>query len=149
MIRLNDANFLMLLELTQIVLPAENAKLKQAVVAMHKGSLTTKSSLKKAVTDLSAVVARLDQQLTATAYSDQQTKAVRARLLTQSAKGQYRDFAAAEQAFLAIESITIALNQDADLEKQLNSLYDTLENEDGFSPQTFKSVAAKVKSAFK
>ena len=147
-IRLNDANFLMLLELTRVVLPAQNEALKKAVIGLHQGSLTNRQALKNAVADLSAVVAKLDKSLVGIQYTKAQTKAVRARFLQQAAKGEYRDFSAAEQAFLAIESISIALQQDAGLEKQLNSLYDTLENEDRFSPQQFKAVAGKVKSAF-
>ena len=147
-IRLNDANFLMLLELTKEVLPKQSGKLQAALVAMHKASVTNKSALKTAVADLTKVVASLDKPLTSVNYSEQQTKAVRARLLKQAAKGEFRDFSAAEQAFLAIESITIALKQDQQLEKQLDSLYDTLDDEDRFKPKTFKSVAATVKGAF-
>lgn len=147
-IRLNDANFLMLIELTQVVLPAKAASLRAAVVNLHKSSLSTKIELKKSVEALSAVIDGLDSSLANKRYSKEQTKAVRARLLTQAAKGEYRDFSAAEQAFLAIESITIALKQDVTLENALNAMYDTLNNEDRFSPQQFKSVAAKVKSKF-
>ncbi|WP_101757804.1 cytochrome c family protein [Oceanicoccus sp. KOV_DT_Chl] len=147
-IRLNDANFLMLLELTNEVLPKQSGKLKAAIVAMHAASVTNKSALKKAVADLSGIVTALEKPLTATKYTAQQTRSVRARLLKQAAAGEYRDFSTAEQAFLAIESITIALKQDGQLEKQLDSLYGTLEDEDRFKPQQFKSVAATVKGAF-
>jgi len=34
------------------------------------------------------------------------------------------------------------------LEKQLNSLYDTLSNEDRFNPVQFKTIANKIKTAF-
>lgn len=147
-IRLNDANFLMLLELTQVVLPPQNASLKKAVVAMHKGSISNKADLKRAVANLSTEINKLDKLLANKRFSVAQTKSVRMRLLKQSADGEYRDFSAAEQAFLAIESITIALKQDTSLEKQLNSLYDTLTDEDRFKPQQFRSVANKIKSAF-
>ena len=147
-IRLNDANFLMLLELTQVVLPTKTAELKGAIVNLHKSSLSTKAELKTSVAALSAIINGLDKSLANKRYTTGQTKAVRSRLLTQAAKGEYRDFSAAEQAFLAIESITIALKQDVALENALNALYDTLNNEDRFSPQQFKSVAAKVKSKF-
>lgn len=147
-IRLNDANFLMLLELTRVVLPAKTNALKSAIVGLHKGSLTTKAALKSSVARLAAVINEIDQSVTRSSYSTQQIKAVRQRLLVQAAAGEYRDFSAAEQAFLAIESISITLKQDAALEKQLNSLYDTLNNEDRFNPQQFKTVAGKVKSAF-
>jgi hypothetical protein len=147
-IRLNDANLLMLLELTQVVSPAQAEPLLQAIVTLHKGSLTTKTALKKSVDSMATLINQLDKQLTGKDYSSQQTRDVRSRLLSQAAKGEYRDFSAAEQAFLAIESITIALQQDVALEKQLNSLYDTLNNEDRFSPQQFKAVASAVKSKF-
>jgi hypothetical protein len=147
-IRLNDANFLMLLELTRVIIPAKAGELQQAIVALHKGSLTTKAALKQSVDALAVLVKQLDQQLTGKTYTKQQSNDVRRRLLSKAAAGEYRDFSAAEQAFLAIESITIALKQDVVLEKQLNSLYDTLNNEDRFSPQQFMRVAGKVKSKF-
>ncbi len=147
-IRLYDANFLMLLELTREVLPAQSEALKSNIINLHRASVKNKSDLKKAVSEISQVIQSLDKTLTAKTYSEQQTKAVRSRLLKQAAAGEYRDFSAAEQAFLAIESITIALQQDSALENQLNSLYDTLSDEDRFKPRQFQSVASKVKGAF-
>jgi Cytochrome c554 and c-prime len=147
-IRLNDANILMLLESTQVLAPQKTPALKQALIATHKASVVSRGSLKNAVSKLSAVVQSLEPLLTEASYSTKQVKQVRARLLSQAARGEYRDFSAAEQAFLAIESITLALQQDASLEKQLDSLYDTLKDQDRFSPQKFKSVAKRVKSAF-
>jgi len=147
-IRLNDANFLMLLELTKVILPNQHQPLKKAVVQLHQGSVASKAKLESAVNNLKSVVDEIEKGLANTAHSNKTLKTVRARLLAQSASGEYRDFSAAEQVFLAIESITIALQQDATLEKQLNLIYGSLENEDEFSPQKFKAVVTKVKRAF-
>jgi len=147
-IRLNDANFLMLLEITKVILPNQHQLLQKAVVQLHQGSVASKAKLERAVNNLKLVVDEIDQGLANTAHSNKTLKTVRARLLMQSASGEYRDFSAAEQAFLAIESITIALQQDATLEKQLNLLYSSLEDENNFSPLKFKAIVNKVKRAF-
>ncbi|MFA7553984.1 MAG: multiheme c-type cytochrome [Spongiibacteraceae bacterium] len=147
-IRLNDANFLMLLELSNVLVPQHSRDIKDAIIGLHKGSIASKTALKQAVARLNTEIVALDKALSGQSYTAVQIKAVRSRLLSQAAQGEYRDFSAAEQAFLAIESISITLGQVAKLEKQLNSLYDTLSNEDGFKPQQFQAVAGKVKNTF-
>lgn len=147
-VRLNDVSFLMLQQLIQTVLPESYSELTNAVINLHKSSMRNRTDLKKSLVEMTAIIATLDKQLTAQSYSAAQAKAVRAGLLKQAAAGQYRDFVVAEQAFLAIESITIGLKQDHSLENQLNSLYDTLDDEDDFNPQKFRTVANTISGAF-
>ncbi|MBL4828151.1 MAG: hypothetical protein JKY66_10665 [Spongiibacteraceae bacterium] len=147
-IRLNDANFLMLLELTQVLAPQKRTGLQRALIRLHKASMASKDSLKKALANLSNILNIIEPLLTKESYTEQQSKLVRARLLRQSAAGEYRDFAAAEQAFMAIQSISISLRQDAGLEKQLDLLFETVKEPDRFSPSRFISAAKKVRNAF-
>lgn len=148
-VRLNDASVLMLSELTHIFNPEKSEALHGALIELHKSALKNRTALNTAITQLLSVINELDSELSGRQYSLDHIKTVRSRLLAQAATGEYRDFAAAEQAFLAIESITITLKQYSVLEKQLNQLYKTLENEDTFVPSKFQSSAKQVKKAFK
>ena len=148
-IRLNDANLMMLLTLVNVVEPTQYTALKKALIDLHLASQVNKSSLKAALELLQQLINKLESPLLQREYAVETMIAVRARLLMQSASGEYRDFVTAEQAFLAIESISISLQQDASLEKQLNLLYGTLEDEDAFSPLKFKKTAGQVRKAFK
>lgn len=147
-IRLNDVSFLMLLEATNVFAPQRSRVLRETLVNLHLASVKSRSELKKALVDMSAVLEAIEPQLTRSSYTVKQSKQMRSRLLSQAAAGEYRDFSAAEQAFLAIESITLALQQSEELDPQLNALYDTLSDQDKFSPGTFKSVAGRVKDGF-
>ncbi|WP_019529447.1 multiheme c-type cytochrome [Dasania marina] len=148
-VRLNDASAMMLLSLLDVIAPEQHKALKAALIALHKASLVNRPALNAAIIKLQALVLELDGQLVAKQYTDQQLKAVRNNLLAQASLGEYRDFVTAEQAFLAIESITISLQQGTALETQLNLLYGSLENEALFSPLKFQNLANQIKKAFK
>lgn len=147
-IRLNDATFLMLIETTRVLAAKNSEQLKSALIKLHRASVISRAALKQALANMTSVVNQIEPVLLNASYTVAQVKQVRARLLKQAAAGEFRDFSAAEQAFLAIESITIALQQSADLQKLLDSLYATLEDQDRFNPQRFSKVAQQVRSAF-
>ena len=147
-IRLNDANFLMLIALTEAVAPDAAKTLQSKLIAMHKASMQDKTKLKQAIINLSNYIKQLDSQLAGKAYSAGDMRAVRQNLLSKSAKGEYRDFSAAEHAFLAVDSITITLDEGDKLASSLDQWYDSLSDEDRFSPKGFANVANKIKRAF-
>ena len=147
-IRLNDANFLMLIALTEVVDPAAAKTLQASLIAIHKASVKDKAKLEQAIINLSNYIKKLDSQLAGKPYSEQVMRAVRYRLVSKSAAGEYRDFSAAEQAFLAVDSITITLGESDKLASSLDQWYDALSDEDRFSPKGFAKVANKIKKAF-
>mgnify|MGYP000412744430 CR=1 FL=1 len=147
-IRLNDANLLMLVALTEVVEPNAAKVLQTKLIAMHKASIKDKTKLEQAIIDLSNYIKNLDSQLAGQSYSTNTMRAVRKNLVSKSAKGEYRDFSAAEQAFLAVDSITIVLNEGDKLAASLDQWYDSLSDENRFSPKGFATVANKIKKAF-
>lgn len=147
-IRLNLVNLIMLREFTSVVYPKMQTTLSAGIKTLNQASQKNHAELAAALTEISLVIAELETKLRGGVYSNTQMAKVRTRLLSQAAKGEYRDYIVAEQAFYTIEGFTISLKQFDKHQNKLNKLYGILKDEDSFSPAKFKSVARQVKSGF-
>jgi hypothetical protein len=68
-------------------------------------------------------------------------------LVQASSDGQYLYYAQAEQVFLAVETLTIALGVSQEMESDMNRWYGTMLDQDRFSKSQFAAVAAQILSA--
>ena len=70
-------------------------------------------------------------------------------------KGEFRDFAAAEQGAMAVQSVVVAFQNAKQLDEQrsktlqarVDALYNTVENEDSFSSSRFVAALKDVRAA--
>lgn len=76
-----------------------------------------------------------------------QIQAVRRQILSMAAAGRFADQASAEQAFLAVDSLTLFLGANAAQRRALDRLFETVE-EERYRPAAFESVAADVADEF-
>jgi hypothetical protein len=70
--------------------------------------------------------------------------APRCVLLARVGEGKFRDFAAAEQAFLAVETLSIELGEEAALRGPLDRWFDTLRDEHRFRHRDFAAQARRL-----
>jgi hypothetical protein len=68
-------------------------------------------------------------------------QALRRQLLLRSSQNYYRDFTTAEQVFLAVETLTISLEQEQQFESDLNNLYAAVSDENNFVAKSFAVLA--------
>ncbi|MDZ7687087.1 MAG: hypothetical protein U5O39_20780 [Gammaproteobacteria bacterium] len=80
-------------------------------------------------------------------YSDQDMRAIRKVLLDRAGEGEYHDFTNAEQAFLAVETLSIELDEYERLGASLDAWFDTVSDEHDFSPGRFSTVARQVRAS--
>ena len=64
-----------------------------------------------------------------------------------AARGRLGDFAAAEQAFLGIESLSLYLGDADRIASALDALYATVESDQTYKPKKFRDAASAALSA--
>lgn len=64
-------------------------------------------------------------------------------VLATGAEGNYRDYITAEQTFMAVQMLVIAVD-DPDLEEKLDGIADTLSNDERYRPAQFAAMLASL-----
>jgi multidrug resistance efflux pump len=120
--------------------------LDEALEALHAAA-DSRSELSERAGSLSATLSALAAQL-AEREVDRATQAsLRRALLERSAAGDFSYFTAAEQAFLAIETLSIVLGDDEALSEPLDALYSSLEQETTYVPAQYAVRARQLLEA--
>lgn len=155
--RVNDAHVLMLLYLAKAVLPARAEELHQALLGLHKATTESRAATHTAATALQAVLGKLQGELRSHAFTPEETSNVLDSIVRGGIDGDYRDFAAAEQAIMGIHALTDALNdaqhwnegKSAAVSAHIKTLYAVLENQNTYQPARFSSALQTLATALK
>lgn len=146
-VRLNDASLAVLLAVLEVTEPSAVAALRRDLTALHQASLQSREQVVAAAQALHGRLAPLVESLSQAQYGPEQQRELRRELLKQAAAQRFRHFTAAEQVFLAVETLSLSLGDDARLEGQLDRLFATVEDENDFVPQQFAVLAGQMLGA--
>lgn len=154
-VRLNDANLLMLLYLTKALEPALADELQSGLLGLHKASAESPAATQTAAKALKGIVDKAAQRVRAGGIKPEQTSAVLAGIVEGGVAGDYQDYAAAEQAVMAIHALTDALRDNGTLDAgrmtavddRIKVLYTVLENQNAYEPARFRSELETLKTA--
>ena len=83
-----------------------------------------------------------------TTHSSEAIRAVRRALVRAAADGRMSDYSAAEQVYLALETLSYASGDRAALAAALDSLYTEVESDGSFDPTSFAATAARIRDRF-
>lgn len=136
-IRFNDSALIMLYVIAEHVSPDDSRELLAATRALHKATLSGRDAVMQAADRLQAMVQRIQQKVIAHDYGNASTRAIRQGLFALGGKGEFRDYSGAEQAAMAVDLLTFALQEDTRFEAQVNRLYTVLKDEPGYHPSAF------------
>ena len=149
-IRLNDANFLMLRQIVRVALPAEEANaFAQQVRALHQAvagdggdAIETARSLRAS---LDGIVARLARRN----FTVEDLRAIAMGLVDDGRGGQFRDYAGAEQATMAVGSVLNFLARRGVVESRaantaMDALLETVKSDERYRDAAFRQAMEKV-----
>jgi hypothetical protein len=150
-IRLNDANLLMLRQIVRRTLPPEEANaFSQRTTELHRAVAGDGGdpfeSARAMRTTLDAVAARL----ATTTFRPEDLRAMVAGLVEDGVAGEYRDYAGAEQATMAIGSLLAFLGRRGALKDvrranaALDRLHETVKDDEKFRPERFRLALGEV-----
>lgn len=146
-VRLNDASLVVLLAVLETLSPGDVAGLRGDLDALHRASQQSRERVVSAAQALHARLEPLVDRLSKGSYGPEQQRQLRRELLAQSAAERFRHFTAAEQAFLAVETLSLSLGDAERLKPRLDALYGSVEDENRFVPQQFAVLARQLMGA--
>lgn len=142
--RLHDASLDMLSALIELLEPAHSAAWKTSVENLHRHSLSTQ--LPESSQTLREQIARLENTLNKQSLSIAQLQSLRKILVRHGISGHYDDFTSAEQAFLALESLSFSIGDRNKILTQLDAVYAAVKDEFTFNPSAFNASLNQLQS---
>ncbi|MBK8958439.1 MAG: hypothetical protein IPM80_08360 [Proteobacteria bacterium] len=155
--RINDAHVLMLLYLTRAIEPALAEDLHKSLLALHKASTDTREATMSAANALKELVKKVDGAVRAHNFSKDETLAILDSLVKGGVAGDYRDFAAAEQAVMGVHALADSLtdakqwseSQAGAIAAQIKVLYTVLADQNAYQPARFSGEMQNLAAALK
>lgn len=146
-VRLNDANLLVLIEVLAILEHDKISELRSGLQQLHRASMESRSAVLNQAKALQQVLEPVARQVSGASYSTERLRGLRSGLLKAAGAGRFRRFTAAEQVFLAVETLSIAVGDNGRLESALDAWFKSVEDENAFVPQQFAVRAKQVMGA--
>ena len=154
LVRLNDSSMLMLRAITSVIDPKLGLSIANQTQKLHRAIAGETVGVADAMTEarnLQTLALNASQIIAETNFSGVTMQDVLQRLIQDGAQNGYSDFAAAEQATLAIGSIGAFLSkrgvlaQPREFNAQLKKLNITLKNDEQFKPAEFANLLKGLK----
>ncbi len=154
-VRLNDANLVMFRHVLSVVDRAGADEIGRLTRALHQATTTSRAATVDAARKLSAAIRARLPAVAAHDYDAAALRPILASLITDAERGELRDYAAAEQATMAVQSVVVAF-QNAKaideaglrtLQERIDALYAVVDNENAWSQQRFVAALRAVQSA--
>ncbi len=146
-VRVNDSSALLLIAALEVFDPTQASALRSELNALHRASARGLAELRQAAVRMDARMGGVLAAIRGRSFKPEDLQSLRAGLLQRAGAGAYRDFAAAEQAYFAIETLCIELGEGERLKPQLNQLFASLEDEHRFRPDRFATAARRLPGA--
>jgi hypothetical protein len=146
--RLQNQHFLMLEAVTRVLEPAAAGQLRGAVAAFVRSGQQGTNAVAAASDGLLAWIGERERRWSTGAYERAQVQGFRSQILRMAAAGQLADYASAEQAFLALESLTLYLGASGRQRAGLDELFATVEKDETYRPARFADVAGRIAADF-
>ncbi len=153
--RLSDANLIMMGVLLDHMDAALAADYKARVKALHQASLKGHDATLAAAQQLKTLTATLTNRIAATEFKAADMKALLAGVISHGLRGEYVDYAAAEQATMALAAIIDAMKDERMLSPAqhkgllavLDKCYDAVEKDEAFEPKKFLGALQSLETA--
>ncbi|MCP5424903.1 MAG: hypothetical protein H6970_07520 [Gammaproteobacteria bacterium] len=155
-VRFNDANLLMLKHVAQRFSAADATRLAQATLNLHQATEKGEAATQQAARQLREQIAGLRDKLAKEPFDAAAARTALRNIAAEGARGEYSDYAAAEQSVMALASLVnslkisggISADQATSLNASLDGLYDALADQNNYQPARYitasKAFQAKL-----
>jgi hypothetical protein len=154
-VRLNDANLVMFRIVLGVVDRGASERLLQQTRSLHQSTLRDRAATLAAARALHGTLREVLPRVAAFDYGAGALEPILAGVVADAERGEYRDFAAAEQAAMAVQSVVVAFKnagaldeaRSKTLQTRLDTLYATVDREDAYAMGPFLSALREVRAA--
>ncbi|MCW5732022.1 MAG: hypothetical protein KIT20_14770 [Alphaproteobacteria bacterium] len=144
-VRLNDANLVMLRVIAGHLDNALGQKLKQETIALHKASTQGAEATLAAVARLKATTQGLVQRFAQHQFGANDMQGLLIGLVKEGMSGEFVDYSAAEQATMAMSAIVTSMKRAGVIDDQrynamkaaLDKCYDAVQKDEEYKPRQF------------
>ena len=144
-VRINDANLVMLRIIAGHMDEALGSSLRQHTLALHDASTQGHEATVAAAGELQAVLSGLVERLAGHEFGGDSMQALLVGVIAEGLSGEYVDYAAAEQATMALASILSAMRsagvvdegQYNAMNEALNGLFDAVAKDEEYRPPAY------------
>jgi hypothetical protein len=155
MVRLNDANLVMFRHLLSAVDPGAAARIGEQTRALHRATAQSRDATAAAARQLSADIRGLLPKVAAARWDAGSMVPILDSLLGDAERGEFRDFATAEQATMAANSVLAAFEAAGAvdpgraevLRSRIDALYDRVQDEDRYDMAGFVVALRELRRA--
>ncbi len=147
-LRLQRQHLDVLLAAARALGDADADELASAATALVQAGQTDITAVRRAAERLSQWVTTQQRTWQDRDFSNGEVRAVRRALLARAAEGRMADFAAAEQVFLGVESLSLYLGDARERRAALDRLYEAVQSDSDYDPATFISTVRGIQGSF-
>lgn len=154
-VRLNDANLVMFRHVLSVADPGASQRVFEQTKALHQATLRSRGDTLAAARSLSSSIRAELPKVAGFDYDVSALKPILTSMINDADRGEFRDFSAAEQGAMAVQSVVVAFQNAKQLDEQaskslqarVDALYNTVDNEDSFSSSRFVAALKDVRAA--
>jgi len=140
-LRLQDQHLIMLKAVASAVSKNQRDELGRSIVSLLKAGQTSYAAIRTRSAALQAWLNEHGRQWLAHEFTTADMRAIRKALAQSGANGELADYAAAEQAAIGIENLSINIGDASSQQKVLDDLYVAVESDQSYSPSKFRAAS--------
>lgn len=150
-VRLNDSGLLMLRHVLRRLNPADGTAFGDQLARLHQAIASGNNAAAEARATL-GLIEKLLPAIVAHRFTLEDVRGMMAALLNDGIAGQYDDYAGAEQATMALQSLANGLRQRGALargaaQSQMKRLLDTVADDEAFKADAFQAALREFRAA--
>jgi hypothetical protein len=154
-VRLNDANLVMFRHVLAVVDAGAANRIGDQTKALHQATLRDRSATLAAARALRDSIRAALPGVAGHDWGQQSLGGILGSLVRDADRGEFRDFSAAEQAAMAVQSVVVAFQNSGALDEQrskilqgrVDALYNSVQNEDAYAMGRFVSALRDLRAA--
>lgn len=148
-LRIQDPHALILQAVAGVIDSAEaQSELAGLTAELVRGGHTDVAAAKVAAGRLAQWLRAKQREWSSRQFGADQVRAVRRAIVVSAGSGELNDYVAAEQAVLALETLSYALGDRASVAAAIDQIFDEVADDANFDPQSFARTAAAIRSRF-
>jgi hypothetical protein len=144
-VRVNDSALVMLAAALDALDPTAAARLRQATTALHRAANDGMPAMRSAADALRRQIPVLQKQLESRSFSADERDAMLDAILAAAGRGEYPDYAAAEQAAMAVTLLLASSGRALDADPRIEALFTDLKDDQRFDAARFSRILNRLR----
>ena len=144
-VRVNDSALVMLSAALDALDPAAAAKLREATTVLHRSANEGMPAMRSAADALRQQIPILRKQLGSRRFSADERAAMLDAILAAAERGEYPDYAAAEQAAMAVTLLLASAGRPPDADPRIEALFADLKDDERYDAARFARILTRLR----